>query len=157
MNNQQIITAFYTAFQQQDYKTMQSFYADTATFSDAVFRNLSAQEVRAMWQMLITRGKDFELTFKDVTDHGKTTTAIWIATYTFSATGRKVTNHIHATFEIENGKIIRHTDQFSFYKWARQALGLPGILLGWSPILKNKIRKTARQNLTGYMQQQTGK
>jgi ketosteroid isomerase-like protein len=156
MSNEQIITTFYTAFQQQDYKTMQSLYADTATFSDAVFRNLDAQEVRAMWQMLITRGKDFELTFKDVVDHGQTTTATWVATYSFSATGRKVTNLIHATFEIGNGKIVKHTDQFSFYKWARQALGLPGLLLGWSPLIKNKIRKTARQNLTGFMQTAKG-
>ena len=101
--------------------------------------------------MLLTRGKDLTLEFKDVWSDGNKAGATWIATYTFSATGRKVTNQIKATFEIEQGKIIKHTDAFSFYKWARQALGMPGLLLGWSPALKNKIQQTAKNNLQEFI------
>lgn len=151
MSNTELITKFYTAFQQKDYKTMQDLYSDNAVFNDAVFTNLSAQEVRAMWQMLLTRGKDLSLEFKDIWSEDTKAGATWIATYTFSATGRKVTNHINAVFEIENGKIIKHTDSFSFYKWARQALGVPGLLLGWSPTLKSKIQGAAKNNLQEFM------
>jgi ketosteroid isomerase-like protein len=49
-SNQQLISNFYTAFQNKDYKTMQAAYTDTATFSDPVFENLNAAEVRAMWK-----------------------------------------------------------------------------------------------------------
>ncbi len=52
-HNAQIIEAFYTAFQRKDYKAMQGMYSDTATFSDSVFKDLNAQQVRAMWEMLI--------------------------------------------------------------------------------------------------------
>ncbi|MFX7804557.1 nuclear transport factor 2 family protein, partial [Acinetobacter baumannii] len=79
-----------------------------------------------------------------------TASAQWVASYTFSATGRKVINRINANFEIEDGKITKHTDSFSFYRWSSQALGLIGILLGWTPFLQQKVQKNARQSLTAY-------
>ena len=93
-SNKDLITNFYTAFQNKDYKTMQECYSDNAIFSDAVFENLDAVEVKAMWQMLITRGKDLRLEFKNVEANDKTGSAEWIADYTFSATGNKLINKI---------------------------------------------------------------
>jgi ketosteroid isomerase-like protein len=150
-NNEQLIQNFYTCFQNKDYKGMQNCYADNATFSDAVFVNLNAAQVKAMWQMLITRGKDLQLEFKNIVAGEKSGNAEWTAAYTFSSTGKKVINNIKASFLFENGKIIKHTDSFSFYKWARQALGPAGILLGWASLLKNKIRKNAMRNLDNFM------
>ena len=60
-------------------------------------------------------------------------------------------NHVKAHMRIQNGKITEHTDEFDIYKWSRQALGLPGVLLGWSGYLKNKIRHDAKQKLAQYM------
>ena len=85
--NQQLITKFYTAFQNKDYKTMQDCYAENATFSDPVFENLNVAEVKAMWEMLITRGKDLQLEFSNVEANETMGSAEWIATYTFSASG----------------------------------------------------------------------
>jgi limonene-1,2-epoxide hydrolase len=150
--NEQVINTFYQAFQYKDYKTMQTCYADTAVFNDEVFINLNAAEVRAMWEMLCKKGKDLELVFSNVTSTEKTGSADWTATYSFSKTDRKVINRIHASFEFSNGKIIKHTDQFDFYTWARQALGITGSLLGWSNFLKNKIQKDARKNLLAFME-----
>lgn len=149
--NQQLIFNFYTAFQNKDYKTMQSCYADNATFSDPVFENLNAAEVRAMWQMLITRGKDLQLEFKNVEANDKTGSAEWIATYTFSASGNKVVNKIKANFVFENGKIVQHKDSFDFYTWAKQALGFKGMLLGWTSFLHNKVKQGAKNNLMKFM------
>jgi limonene-1,2-epoxide hydrolase len=149
--NEQVITTFYTAFQQKDYNTMQNCYADTAVFNDEVFINLNASEVKAMWEMLCKKGKDLELIFSNVRSTENTGSAVWTATYSFSKTNRKVINRIHASFEFANGKIIKHTDQFDFYKWASQALGITGSLLGWSGFLKNKIRKEARKNLEAFI------
>lgn len=149
--NEQLITRFYAAFQQKDYKTMQECYADDATFSDAVFQNLDAKQVRAMWQMLVSTGKDLQLEFKNVSVDDTKGSAEWIATYTFSKTGNKVENRIKANFTFKNGKIATHTDDFSFYRWARQALGRQGLFLGWLPSVKNKIRETAQGNLKLFM------
>lgn len=152
--NEALIRQFYEAFQQKDYDTMAKCYADTATFSDPVFQNLNAEEARNMWEMLLKRGKDLELTFDNIKATEKGGSADWKATYTFSQTGRKVVNHIHANFEIEDGKIVKHIDQFDFYRWSRQALGPSGLLLGWTPFLKNKVRTMARKGLSSFMKDQ---
>lgn len=151
ITNQQLITKFYAAFQKRDYKEMQECYADTATFSDAVFVNLNSAEVKSMWEMLCIRGKDLTLEFRDVKAQGNRVTAEWKAYYTFSLSNRKVINLVKADFVIENGKIIKHTDTFDFYKWSKQALGAPGFLLGWTNFLKNTVRKTARKSLNDFM------
>ena len=149
--NAQLITAFYKAFQNKDYKTMQNCYADNAVFNDAVFKNLDALQVKAMWQMLVTKGKDLQLQFSNVLADYATGSAEWVATYTFSQTKRKVTNRIKASFVFEQEKIVQHTDTFDFYKWSAQALGLPGILLGWSGFMKNKVQAGAMKNLADFM------
>lgn len=149
--NEALITKFYTAFQNKDVSTMQECYSDQATFSDAAFTDLNAKEVRAMWAMLIKGGKDMRVEFSNVRADAHGATAHWDAYYTFSATGRKVLNQIDAHFVIENGKIVKHTDHFDFYTWSRQALGLPGLLLGWTSFLKNKVRKQASAKLAAYM------
>lgn len=150
-SNAEIIHHFYTCFKNKDIKGMQNCYADNATFSDAVFIGLNAKQVRCMWEMLIKSGKDLRLTFSNIEADELTGTAEWVAHYTFSATGKKVINNVNAAFVFENGKIIEHRDSFNFYTWSRQALGLPGLLLGWMPFLKNKVRNKAANNLRLYM------
>lgn len=149
--NEEILNSFYTAFQNRDYQSMQQYYADNAIFNDEVFRNLNAGQVKAMWEMLIKRGRDLQIEFRNVMATDTTGSVGWTARYTFSQTRRPVVNHILATFEFENGKIIRHTDTFDFYRWARQALGINGLLLGWTPFLKTKVKKTAMGSLDKFM------
>ena len=66
--------------------------------------------------------------------------AHWDATYTYSATGRRVVNKIDATFAFRDGRITRHHDRFDLHRWARQALGLDGSLLGWAPPVQRDAR-----------------
>ncbi|WP_113651174.1 nuclear transport factor 2 family protein [Pedobacter namyangjuensis] len=149
--NEQLIKHLYTCFKNKDFKGMQACYADNAVFNDAVFKNLNAEQVKAMWEMLITKGKDMRLEFSHIKADEKTGSAHWDAYYTFSSTGNKVVNRIDATFEFENGKIVKHTDYFNFYTWAKQALGISGLLLGWTSFLKKKIQNTALTNLNHFM------
>lgn len=150
--NEQLIQRFYTAFQQLDYTTMQQCYSKDAIFNDAVFGILQGPEVGAMWEMLCRNAKDFSLTFSDIQLLDEEyATCRWTAVYTFSKTGRRVTNNIKAHLRIQNGLITEHTDQFNFHRWSRQALGLPGLLLGWSGYLKNKVKANARKNLERFM------
>jgi len=154
--NEQLLHTFYTAFQHKDFKTMQSCYSDNAVFSDPVFSNLNAVELKAMWQMFCVKSKDMQISFSDVIANDSKGSATWQAHYTFGVTGNKVINKISAQFVFENGKIIQHTDSFNFYKWARQALGLSGLLLGWTPLMKNKVRSMARRSLKQFLEQDKG-
>lgn len=151
-DHKQLIETFYTAFKNKDYRTMQACYSDKAEFTDEVFKNLNAKEVRNMWEMLIKRGTDLQITFQNVEVTGFTGSAEWIATYSFGPKKRKVINKIRAEFLFENGKIVKHNDHFSFYKWSRQALGTPGLVLGWTSFLKNKVQKTAMKGLKDFME-----
>jgi hypothetical protein len=71
--------------------------------------------------------------------------------YIFSATGRRVINRIHAEFEFKDGKIYRHTDSFDLHKWAAQAMGFKGKLLGGTSFFRKKVQKTAREGLNRYI------
>lgn len=129
---------------------MQDCYADEAIFTDAVFKSLDSMQVKTMWEMLVTKGKDLKIEVSNISADEKTGKAHWDASYTFSATGRRVVNHIDAAFVFENGKIVKHTDTFNFYAWAKQALGLTGLLFGWSGFLQKKIARTAMKNLEAF-------
>ncbi len=148
--NQELVTSFYQSFQKKDYKAMQNCYADAAVFNDEVFVNLTANEVKAMWEMFCIKSNT-HLDFFNIRADEKSGTAEWTATYTFSKTNRKVINHIKANFTFSNGRIVTHTDHFNFYRWACQALGVAGIILGWTSLIKNRVRKEGRKNLMEYM------
>ena len=131
---------------------MQSCYHDDARFTDPVFQNLTAMETKAMWHMLTAAAVDLKVLFGNVQAGEHIGTCQWQAWYTFSRTGRKVHNRIDASFGFKDGKIIRHVDQFDLWRWSRMALGLPGVVLGWTPIIPNQIRKTARKGLDKFIE-----
>ncbi|MFA5938488.1 MAG: nuclear transport factor 2 family protein [Sinimarinibacterium sp.] len=146
----EIIERFYTAFQQRDAAAMGRCYHDQARFDDPAFPGLDAAGVRAMWSMLCARGKDLRVDFRDVRADGSRGSAHWEAWYTFSASGRPVHNVIDAEFEFRDGLILRHVDRFDFHRWAAQALGLPGKLLGGTGFLKRKVQAQAAKGLADW-------
>jgi ketosteroid isomerase-like protein len=151
--NSDIITKFYSAFQRLDHVGMNSCYSEDIVFSDPVFGLLRGNEARYMWEMLCTNAKDFKLTFSNIQLLDEEyATCNWVATYTFSKTGRKVVNNIKAFMKIKDGKIIEHSDAFKISKWASQALGLSGQLLGWTSFMKRKIQTNARKNLIKFIE-----
>jgi ketosteroid isomerase-like protein len=149
--NEKLIETLYTSFQNLDAGAMLRCYHADARFSDPVFPLLAGREVGAMWAMLCSQAKNFELTFADVRADDRVGKAHWEARYKFSASGRLVHNKIDAEFEFQDGKIIKHTDRFDFWKWSRMALGPVGLLLGWTPLLRHKVRSQARERLEKFM------
>lgn len=154
--NEALIHSFYQAFQKKDYRTMQEAYHPAASFSDPVFQHLSAAEVKAMWQMLITSATDLEIMYGQVKADDNHGGCHWEARYTFSGTGRKVHNKIDVNIEFKDGKIFRHEDNFNFWAWSRMALGTPGLLMGWSPYLIHAVRKKVRSRLNRFMEEDRG-
>ncbi len=152
-DNKQLIEKFYAAFQQRDYKTMNSCYSNDIVFFDPAFDLLSGDEVKYMWEMLCTNARDFTLSFDNITALDEEYyTCNWVATYTFSKTGRKVVNVIKAHMRIKDGKIVEHSDAFSLHKWSSQALGFMGQLFGWNSFFQRKIKNQARRNLLKFIE-----
>jgi ketosteroid isomerase-like protein len=148
--NEQVIHDFYASFQRRDAQGMAACYDAGVVFSDPVFPNLVGAHAGAMWAMLCGRSKDLSLTYASVTATDTEGSAAWRAIYTFTATGRRVENIVHARFEFRSGKITRHVDSFDFWRWSRQALGLKGTLLGWTPIVRGAVQKRAAAQLAEY-------
>lgn len=151
--NAALIHRFYDSFAALDAAGMQACYHPEVVFSDPAFGELRGAQAGAMWAMLCGRATDLQVSARDVEADDLRGRAHWDASYTFGQTGRKVLNRIDAEFEFRDGLIIRHTDTFDFYAWARQALGPVGLLLGWTPIIQNKVRDTARRGLEKHMRE----
>lgn len=146
----QILETLYSALQRRDHQAMAALYHPEATFEDEVFQ-LKGAEIGKMWHMLCARGQDLELrwsglsTLPDGRARGR-----WEPTYTFSKTGRKVHNRIETEVELRDGLIWRQQDRFDFWRWSRQALGLPGWLLGWTPLLRRQVAQQANATLARF-------
>lgn len=153
----QTIARLYQAFASLDADTMASCYADAVQFDDEVFSLRGKAQTMGMWRMLCenvkANGRDvwtLEASGIEADDH--TGRAHWEAHYRFSATGRMVHNIIDAQFTFDNqGLIATHRDRFDFWRWSRQALGAPGVLLGWTPFLRSKVQAQAGANLKKFL------
>ena len=152
----ELINRLYAALTASNGTAMGACYADDARFSDPVFRNLDASGVRTMWAMLCSQAADLTVEVSGVEADDTRGKARWVATYTFSKTGRKVRNVIDAEFEFRDGLIVRHTDRFDLWCWAGMALGLKGTLLGWTPLVQNAIRKEAMRGLEAFRRKHSG-
>lgn len=159
-DNAQLLTRFYTAFAALDAEAMVDCYAPDTRFEDEVFTLRGRNEVGGMWRMLCDSVKaksraEWRLTFRDIAADATRGKAHWEATYKFSATGRLVHNVIDGTFVFRDGLIVEHRDRFDFHRWSRQALGLPGLLLGSTAMLRNKVRTQAAANLQAFLSRPT--
>lgn len=147
MNNEETQSAlrrFYDAFASRDGETMASMYGPESTFEDPVFK-LKGADIGKMWIGLTQRSKDFSLSYTIAQAGNGRGVVEWTARYLFGGK-RPVVNVILSEIEFENGKIARQVDRFDFPRWASQALGLAGSLLGRFEWFR---RKVSRQGAAG--------
>ncbi|MBI5840009.1 MAG: nuclear transport factor 2 family protein [Chloroflexi bacterium] len=153
--NEQVIRKFYEAFHSRDAAGMNACYHPNVVFTDPAFGRLEGRQAFAMWAMLCSRAKDLQVTAGDIRADENTGSAYWEAKYSFGPKRRPVHNVVSANFVFRDGKIIEHTDSFSMWKWSGMAIGLIGILFGWTSFLKSAIQKSANRQLNDYMQRQS--
>ncbi len=145
------IERLYTALGRHDGEAMAACYAPEATFTDPVFADLSDGEPGDMWRMLTSRSADLQVELREHDAEGDRGSAHWVAEYTFGQTGRRVVNDVQSVFRFDPaGMIVRQRDEFDLWLWTRQALGLPGLLLGWTPVLQHSVRDRARGGLAAF-------
>ena len=149
--NAALIDSFYKAFAVGDADAMVACYHPEVHFSDPVFTDLRGERAGAMWKMLTGRAKDLRIVHSDVSADDREGRAHWEADYTFGATGLPVHNVIDARFTFRDGRIVRHVDTFDFPKWAGQALGWKGRLLGGFGFLHKGVQKKALEGLDAFM------
>jgi ketosteroid isomerase-like protein len=149
--NAALIEKLYSALDRHDGDAMAACYAPEASFRDPAFGDLHGDEVGAMWRMLTSRAEDLDVELQFHEADEQTGTAHWIAHYTFTQTGRHVTNDVRATFSFQDGLIVDHVDQFDFGRWSRQALGPMGWAITVVPPLGSMVRRRARKGLDQFI------
>lgn len=151
--NESTIADFYNAFSQGDAKKMASYCHSEIQFRDPIFGLLKGNDVSKMWEMLLSKSKgNMKLEVSNISADDFSGTARWIATYNFSQTNRTVVNNVLAEFLFKDGLIIKHTDSFDVWKWAKQAFGLKGFLIGWTGFFQRKVNEQALLSLEKYQQ-----
>ena len=147
MNSKEIAIKFYDAFSAANIEVLKQLYDKKLIFNDNIFVNLDYNETISMWSSLLVGNKNMSIKYEIKKYSEKYVEVEWIADYLFTSTNRNVKNIILAKMEIDQGKIINHTDNFDFYKWSQMAFGITGVLIGWTSFFKNKVRTEAYNKL----------
>ncbi|MGB3605867.1 MAG: nuclear transport factor 2 family protein [Psychroserpens sp.] len=147
-----LIEKFYKAFSELDAETMVALYHDDIIFEDPAFGVLHGERAKNMWRMLCAtqKNKDFKVVYSNIKSDGSKGSATWEAFYNFSKTNRKVHNIVTATFQFQDGKIIKHTDHFNLRTWAKQAMGFKGFIMGGTAYFKSKLIHNTNNLLTKF-------
>lgn len=149
---EQVANNFYSAFQQKNANGMIECYHQDLQFEDPAFGKLSYAQTCGMWKMLCESAKDLSIEYSILKSEDEYVEVRWIAEYSFSKTGKFVHNEIIAQLMFRDGKIIQHTDNFDLFKWAKQAMGLQGWLIGSTPFFRKKLQQQTNYQLANYMQ-----
>ena len=159
-SNKATLGYFYSAFAHLDADAMCTCYAPQAQFDDELFSVRGSDEIAGMWRMACQSlqdrdRRDWKLNYRTFMLSEQIGCAHWRARYHFGPAGRQVQRRVTATFLFgPDGRIVQQHAQFDFWRWSRQALGLQGLLLGWTPFLRQQVRSRARENLTHYLASQ---
>ena len=145
-----LIERLYTALDRHDGEAMAGCYRADGSFRDPAFGELSGAQAADMWRMLTARSQDLAVELLDHEAGPRDGSAHWRARYTFAQTGRPVVNEVRSRFVFAGGLIAEQEDDFSFWRWSRQALGLVGLLAGWTPLLRAATRRRARAALQDF-------
>lgn len=145
--HEKLLREFYAAFARHDAEGMAHCYHPAIFFTDPVFPRLRGEEAADMWRMLVGRARDLEITLDAVEADGDGGRARWTARYRYGRSGRPVVNPVRSMFAFRDGRIVRHYDHFGFWRWAAQAFGPTGAVLGWFAPLKWIVRRQAARAL----------
>jgi len=135
-----VVRSFYDAFEKKDVAAMGALYANDVKFKDAIFAFDDKQGVTGMWKKLFATDPNTKLKFTVDSVQGDIVKGHWVADYHLA--GRPVHNEVSTTMRVRDGKIVEHTDDFSWKKWAPQAFPggklftLPGFEQGAKALIR---------------------
>jgi len=138
-----VLVRFYDALSRRDGETMASCYAPDAVFEDEVYA-LAGADVGKMWRGLMSRAKTLQVSYTIAQAGPGTGTVEWTARYLYPG-GGPVVNVILSELELAGGLITRQRDRFDFRRWAAQALGWKGRLLGRFSWFRRTVSRKAAE------------
>ena len=101
---------------------MKDLYAPDVKFKDTLFEYGDREGTMHMWKKLDVGGPAGKFEYQLDRVEGDKAYGHWNADYKVG--GRPVHNEIKSELTIRDGKIVKHTDDWDWKKWAPQALPL---------------------------------
>lgn len=148
----QTLERFFTALANRDAQGMAACYAYGARFEDPVFELQGHREIMGRWSLLFDHPAPaadvWTLSFHSLHTLHNRGNARWEPTFVHLPTGRVVHNIVYSQFNFDDdGLITLQRDNFDFWRWARQAYGFLGLMMGWTPLLWDQARTQAHISL----------
>jgi hypothetical protein len=155
-----VVGRFFEAFAASDWQTMARCYHDKASFSDPVYPDLREERIVYMWHQLLGAAEtsklksgsnkahslnNLKLAYRVLFGDERKAQVQWTATYFYR--NRLVTNQVLSTLAIWDDKIVRQVDEYNFWRWSRQALGLTGLAFGAMPWYQRSVQRSAQSRL----------
>lgn len=149
----QALERFFDAMQRCDTEALRTSYHPALRFDDPLISTTSVGD-RLDWCGMLWSPRDadgqriWQLELEEVRTRGALATARWNLRYRYTPTKRLIDQALHSHFSFDaDGRITTQRDSFDFWRWSRQAHGLLGLLLGWTPLMWDQAREQARASL----------
>lgn len=157
--NATLIQRLFSSLNEHDHEGMAACYHLQAKFKDIAFDLNGKKEIHAMWHMICqpdAHTSDICVMFNVVHADDRRGWVNLVDDYTFSPTGRKVTNIIDSHFYFEDGLIVEQHDFCDPRAWSEMALGgLGGFLAAQFHSLRSfKARQMLREFLRKHAEYQ---
>jgi hypothetical protein len=154
MQSEEIVQAFFFAYQRHDDKGMQAMLSQAVHFVDFAF-DISGQDVFAMWRLFClateSRAPVEVQWYRIISASSRAVTADYRVAYVYGKNKRPVDYVIRANFTIVEGKIVEHRDHGSIFTWAWQAIGPLPALISWTLVFRRIVARQARKTLDDFI------
>jgi hypothetical protein len=143
--NAHLIETLYTSLRDNQPNAAAACYAEDAHSEDIAFRLDGRECILQMWRLVCSQ--EVHVTFDSVFADDQKGGANWVARYTFTDTGRKVTNATTSHFVFRDAMIVNHVDRCDAVAWASQAYPFPKSLAAGliGPLRRYVARKKLKQ------------
>lgn len=140
-----LVRRFYACLAARDPESAAACYHADVFFSDPLFPRLRGAAAAGLWHMRLEPGNACEVRLLEASGDADGAHARWSLTQ--RVRGRMVVIEGRAMFAFRDGRISRHYDHFSLWRWTAQALGPLGSAFGWFGPLRWALRQRARRSL----------
>ena len=143
--NEALIRRFYDRLAAGDAQGAAACYHPEVFYSDPLHPRLRGAAAAELWRMRLDAGDPMEIRLDEASGDEEGGLARWTARA--AVHGRIVVTRGRSMFAFRDGRICRHYDHFSLWRWAAQALGPAGAALGWFGPFRWAVRRRAHRAL----------
>jgi len=140
-----LVRQFYASLAAGDAEGAARCYHADVFYSDPLHPRLRGAAALELWRMRLAQGDAFEVRLDEASGDAEGVLASW--TVRSRPHGRSVEMRGRAMFAFRDGRISRHYEHFSLWRWAAQALGPAGTALGWFGPFRWALRQRAARAL----------